>query len=375
MAAIASVLIAGGGIAGLVSARALALAGFQVTVLERRHEVTDEGGIGIGIQSNAMHALGDIGLAQRCVEDGVAVETVFIHAPDGTVVAEQPTARHYGTRWPGYTGIRRSAIHAILVDGARAAGITLLTDAELVGMEQDAARVHVALSDGRSLTADLLVGADGIHSTLREQLFPSQAAPQPLAEGVWRAFIRGVHRDDARIMYGGPVGTIGYTPLRDGLYIYVVDANERAPDHADPHLAHRLIALIGGVPGFPGDLMRQFSPATGEVSYRRLQAVALPDPWHVGRTILIGDAAHAGPPTLAQGAAMGIEDGIVLAECLRANDDVPSAFCAFMQRRYARVRTIMDASLTISEAQMAEGGRPRMIEAQRAAAAALALPY
>ena len=375
MGAVASVLIAGGGIAGLVSARALALAGLQATVLERRHEVTDEGGIGIGIQSNAMHALDSIGLAQRCLEDGVAVGTISIHAPDGTVIAEQPTARHYGTRWPGYVGIRRSALHAILVAGAREAGVTLLTDAQVASVEQDLAQVRVALADGRSLTADVLVGADGIHSALRAQLFPAHAAPLPIAEGVWRAFIAGVHREDVRIMYGGCVGTIGYTPLRDGIYIYVVDAHDRAPDHADPHLADRLLALIGGVPGFVGELMRQFSPATGEVSYRRLQAVALPDPWHAGRTILIGDAAHAGPPTLAQGAAMGIEDAIVLAECLSDNSDVASAFCGFMQRRYARVRTIMDASMTISEAQMAEGGRPRMIEAQRAASAALALPY
>ena len=176
-------------------------------------------------------------------------------------------------------------------------------------------------------------------------------------------------------MYGGGGGTIGYPPMHDGIYIYVVDTNDRAPDHGDPHLADRLGALIGGIPGFPGELMRHFSPDAAEVNYRRLQAVALPDPWYVGRTILIGDAAHAGPPTLAQGAAMGIEDGIVLAECLSANNDVKAALCLFMQRRYTRVRTIMDASMTISEAQMSEGGRPRMIEAQRAAAAALALPY
>lgn len=374
MRANASVLIAGGGIAGLVSARALALLGLEVTVLERRHEMSDAGGIGIGLQSNAMHALDRIGLAQRCLEAGVAVETVFIHAPNGAVVAEQPTARHYSARWPGYTGIRRSALHAILVAGARDAGVTLLTDAQVASVEQDVDQVRVALMDGRSMTVDLLVGADGINSTLRAQLFPSHAAPVPIAEGVWRAFIPGLHRDDARIMYGGGVGTIGYTPLRDGLYIYVVDTNDRAPDHADQQLAERLAALISDVAGFPVDVMRHFSPAQGEVSYRRLQAVALPDPWYVGRAILIGDAAHAGPPTLAQGAAMDIEDGIVLAQCLSTKNDVSSAFSSFMQRRYARVRTIVDASMTISEAQMALGGRARMIEAQRAAAAALALP-
>ena len=375
MGAITSALIAGGGIAGLVSARALAHAGLQVTVLERRHEMTDEGGIGLGLQSNAMHALGSIGLAQRCLDAGVAVETVVMHAPDGTVIARQPTARHCGTHWPGYTGIRRSVLHAILVAGAREAGVTLLTDAQVTGVEQGADRVQVTLADGRKLAADLLVGADGVHSALRAQLFPTHAAPQPIAEGVWRAFIPGVHREDVRIMYGGGVGTIGYTPLRDGLYVYVVDSNDRAPAHDDLDLAGRLAALIGDIPGFPSELMRQCSAAMGEVSYRRLQAVALPDPWYDGRAILLGDAAHAGPPTLAQGAAMGIEDGVVLAECLSANADVASAFSSFMQRRHARVRTIMDASMTISEAQMAPGGRPRMIEAQQAAAAALALPY
>ena len=173
----------------------------------------------------------------------------------------------------------------------------------------------------------------------------------------------------------GGVGTIGYTPLRDGLYVYVVDSNDRAPAYDDPDLAGRLAAIIGDVPGFPGELMRQSSAAMGEVSYRRLQAVALPDPWYAGRAILLGDAAHAGPPTLAQGAAMGIEDGVVLAECLAAIADVASAFSSFRQRRHARVRTTMEASMTISEAQMAPGGRPRMIAAQQAAAAALALPY
>jgi 2-polyprenyl-6-methoxyphenol hydroxylase-like FAD-dependent oxidoreductase len=375
MGAVGSVVVAGGGIAGLVCARALALAGLGVTVLERRPVIADAGGIGIGLQSNAMDALGRIGLAQACVAAGVPVETIAIHAPDGTVVARQPATRHGDTPWPGFTGIGRAALHAILVAGARDAGVALLTDADVVTVAQDDDGVCVTLADGRSLAADMLVGADGVHSRLRAQFFPAEARPRPIAEGVWRAFVPGLRRDDVCILYGGPVGTIGYTPMKDGLYLYVVDSNARAPAQDDPHLADRLIALIGAVPGFPGEVMRHLSPATAEVSYRPLQAVALPDPWHAGRTILIGDAAHAGPPTLAQGAAMGIEDGVVLAECLRAGADPAAAFDTFMRRRFARVRTIMEASMTMSEAQMAPDGRPRMIAAQRSAAAALALPY
>jgi 2-polyprenyl-6-methoxyphenol hydroxylase-like FAD-dependent oxidoreductase len=376
MSAVGSVLVVGGGIAGLVSSRALALAGLEVTVLERRSEITDEGGIGIGMQSNAMEALGRIGLAQHCVDSGVPVETVYVHAPDGAVIAAQPTVRHAGTKWPGYTGMSRSKLHAILVQGAAEAGVTLLTDAEVIAIEQEGAGVTAVLSDGRRYSADLLVGADGIYSRLRAQLFPDHAHPVAMGEGVWRSLIKAEPRNEVRMMYGGGgVGTIGYTPLPQDIYLYVVDRLSRAPPRDDPDLAQRLIDLIGGVPGFPGELVRNVSREPGNVTYRPLEKVVLPDPWYVDRVVLIGDAAHAGPPTLAQGAAMGIEDGVVLAECLAAEGDVATALAAFMRRRYQRVRTIADAGITISEAQMQSDGRARIVEAQRAAAAALALPY
>jgi 2-polyprenyl-6-methoxyphenol hydroxylase-like FAD-dependent oxidoreductase len=91
--------------------------------------------------------------------------------------------------------------------------------------------------------------------------------------------------------------------------------------------------------------------------------------------VLIGDAAHAGPPTLAQGAAMGIEDAVVLAECLASADDPEVALQLFMERRFARVRTIVDSSLTLSRAQMEPGGQSKMAEANQAAAAVLRQPF
>jgi naringenin degradation protein FdeE len=375
MSSAGSILVVGGGIAGLVAARALALKSLQVTVLERRSEITDEGGIGIGMQSNAMEALGRIGLAQRCVDSGVPVETIYVHAPDGTVIAAQPTVRHVGTQWPGYTGMSRSALHGILVAGAKEAGVALLTDADVVAIEEDGHAVTVRLSDGRTYSADLLVGADGIYSRLRAMLFPDHAQALALGEGVWRALIKAEPRTEVRMMYGGGVGTIGYTPLPENIYLYVVDAQSRAPRRDDPDLAQRLIELIGHFPGFPGELARDVSRTPGDVTYRPLEGVLLPDPWYAGRTLLIGDAAHAGPPTLAQGAAMGIEDGVVLAETLAEENDLPTALAAFMRRRYERVRTIAQASITISEAQMHSEGRARIAEAQGAAAAALALPF
>jgi 2-polyprenyl-6-methoxyphenol hydroxylase-like FAD-dependent oxidoreductase len=374
MAAVRSAVIVGGGIAGLVCARALALNGIAVMVLERRSRISDEGGIGIGIQSNAMEALSRIGLAQRCVDDGVPVEIIYQHAPDGALLAAQPTVRHAGTLWPGYIGMSRSALHAILVAGAAEAGVVLRTDAEVVAIAQDAGSAAVTLADGRRFAADLVVAADGLQSRLRGMLFPDHAKPAAMAEGVWRALIKGERRREVRMMYGGPVGTIGYTPLPDDTYLYVVDRVERAPPRDDPDLARRLIELIGGVPGFPSELMLGLSRDPGDVSYRPLESVSLSNPWYAGRALVIGDAAHAGPPTLAQGAAMGIEDGVVLAESLAAASDIGAALDAFMRRRYARVRTIVDASIVISNAQMMSDGRARMAEAQQAAATALAEP-
>ena len=375
MTAISSAVVVGGGIVGLVCARALALRGVSVVLLERKPAITDEGGIGIGLQSNAMNALGEIGLAQACLEAGVPVDTITVCAPDGSPVASRPTERYQESPWPGYTGISRAALHAILVEGATQAGAQLVPDAEVIDVTQDAAGASALLGDGQRYSADLLVGADGIHSRVRAIAAPDRAELVALDEGVWRALIKGIELRDVCMMFGGPVGTIGYCPLRGDTYLYVVDQNSKAPTAEEPALAERLLERIGNVPGFPARLLRHLSHRPGDVTYRPLAIVRLRAPWYSGRILLIGDAAHAGPPTLAQGAAMGIEDGVVLAQCVAQSEDVTASLEAFMQRRYERVRTIVEASVTISRAQMEPGGQLRMAQAQKAAAVALARAY
>lgn len=375
MSAISSAVIVGGGIVGLVCARALALKGVRVVLLERKSTITDEGGIGIGMQSNAMNALGEIGLAQACVDKGVAVETITIYLPDGSRASSRSTERYCNSPWPGYTGISRASLHEILVAGAIGAGVDLVCDAEDVEVTQEPGTTTAVVSDGRKFSADLLVGADGIHSRVRAITFPDQAATVPLAEGVWRGLIAGVQLRDVCMMYGGPVGTIGYCPLQDDTYLYVVDKVSNAPARDERAVAARLAERIAGVPGFPARLLRHLSYRPGDVTFRPLEVVRLREPWYSGRIVIIGDAAHAGPPTLAQGAAMGIEDGVVLADCIAQSDRLPVSLATFMRRRYPRVRTLMDASVTISRAQMQADGQHAMAEAHKNAAMTLAQPY
>ena len=375
MRAVSSALVVGGGIVGLVTARALALRGVRVSLLERKPTIADEGGIGIGMQSNALNALGEIGLAQACVDKGVPVDTISLFAPDGSCLMSRPTERYCNSPWPGFTGISRAALHSVLVDGARDSGVELIVDAEVVSVRQDGDGATAVLADERRYSADLLVGADGIHSLVRAAVFADQAEPIPLGEGVWRGLIEGVQLHDVSMMFGGPVGTIGYTPLQGDTYLYVVDRDSNAPALDEPDVAARLIERIGKVPGFPANLLPHLSYRPGDVTYRPLASVWLPAPWYVGRVVVIGDAAHAGPPTLAQGAAMGIEDGVVLARCLAEASSPSVGLEAFMKRRYERVKTIVDASITISHAQMEPGGRARVVEANEAAAITLAQPY
>jgi 2-polyprenyl-6-methoxyphenol hydroxylase-like FAD-dependent oxidoreductase len=368
-------IVVGGGIAGLVCARALALRGMKTTLLERKTVMTDEGGIGIGLRSNAMNALAELGLAEQCVSQGVAVEEIRISQFDGTTTASYPPRRYMDTRWPGFTGIGRAALHAILVQGANDAGVIVESGAEVKAVEQGDASVGVIDTRGRRWDSDILIIADGIHSKLRAQIFPNDAVAKPTGEGVWRGLVKGISLKHIELIYGGSVGTVGFTPMRDDVYLYAVDRASNAPPTDVQDLTGRFIQLLAGYSGAVSDLLRHLSRNPRDVSYRRLESVSLTPPWHKGRVLFIGDAAHAGPPTLALGAALGIEDGVVLAQCTAQTGTVGECFALFMDRRYERVRTIVEASIMISSAQMTPGGREQMRLAEAAAEAQLSRSF
>lgn len=368
------VVVVGGGIVGLVASIALAQKGIPVTLAERKSDIADDGGVGMGLQSNALGALATLGLADQCIANGVAVDEMDIFAPDGTPVARPPIPRNGGPDCPGMTCVSRAKFHAILHQAALDADVTILTNADVIGCAQSDEQAAVKLADGRSLSAQLVVGADGIYSVMRGLIFGDHATAVATGEAVWRARVsRASAFRRVGLIFGGPLGTVGFTPMPDNEgYLYIVDRAANGPSRDEPDLAARFSGLLADYGGFPKQLLPHL---TGVVSWRPLETVALPSPWHQHRVLLIGDAAHAGPPTLAQGAAMGIEDAVVLAHCLADHADLLAALEAFMVRRYDRVRTIVDASVTISKAQMEAGGGAAVARAQEAARAVLAQPW
>jgi 2-polyprenyl-6-methoxyphenol hydroxylase-like FAD-dependent oxidoreductase len=169
--------------------------------------------------------------------------------------------------------------------------------------------------------------------------------------GIWRVFTSrpaSVTRTD--LCYHGACYIAGYCPTADdSLYAYLVeDVQDRT--HLTP--AERLAVMRELASGYhgPWDDIRDRMTNPGTINYTRFESHLLPPPWNRGRVVLIGDAVHTCPPTLAQGAAIALEDAIVLADVLLAADVIDQrAFDAFTARRYGRAKTVVDASVQLGQ--------------------------
>lgn len=343
---IGSVLVSGAGIAGLTLACALRRQGIAVEVVERKPEIGDEGGIGLTLVGNALRALDSIGLAQALLAVGMPANHIDIATPDGRVVQQAPTSGPWGAGLPGHCSVARPLLHRVLADAARAAGATLRAGVAVA----DAEGIEARLTDGSVSRHALLVAAEGLNSATRQRLFPG-VGPVHSGQACWRARVRRpAELRTTRLHLGGRHGVVGICPITEAeAYLYLVEA---ADEHhrEDPAQLHHTLRrrLDGHYGGLVAALLPQLADAS-QVNYSPLPVMLVPAPWHRGRTLLIGDAAHANPPVLAQGAAMGIEDAVVLAAELGRASDLDSALGRFTARRVERVRTVVEASRQLAQ--------------------------
>jgi 2-polyprenyl-6-methoxyphenol hydroxylase-like FAD-dependent oxidoreductase len=346
MPAVTTVLVVGSGAAGAATATFLARAGVSVDLVDITTDVSALGS-GITLQGNALRVLRELGVWDEVSRHGYAFDTLGLRAPDpaGSLVAELTDVRTGGEELPATVGMYRPTLARILVQQAQAAGAELRLGTTCTALTPDADGVDVTFSDGGSGRYDLVVGADGIRSWTRRHL-GIVIDTRRTGMGIWRVFAQRpatVTRTD--LFYGGPSYIAGYCPTgEDSLYAYIVErAEDRSTLRPEEKLAvmRELAAAYHG----PWDDIRAGMTDPARVNYTWFETHILPAPWNRGRVVLIGDAAHACPPTLAQGAAQALEDAAVLAELLLDSERVDDVmWSAFTARRFDRARTVVEAS-------------------------------
>jgi 2-polyprenyl-6-methoxyphenol hydroxylase-like FAD-dependent oxidoreductase len=351
-------LIAGGGIAGPVTAMALQRAGIDAVVYEAHVPGDGEAGSYLTVATNGLDALRAIEADKPVLAAGFPTPTNVLLSGTGRRLG----AVSNGGRLPDGTvshTIKRARLYRALHDEAAARGIRTEYGRRLVGAEaMPGGGVVVSFDDGSQAGGDLLVGADGVHSATRRLLDPAAptgryvglvnfggytpagAGPGGIEPGTWHMIF------GRRAFFGYVVDPAGGTVWFANVPRPPVTPAERAT--APEQWQRHLVELFAGDRGPAADLV-----AAGALELAGDNTHDLPSvpTWQRGPMVIIGDAAHAPVPTSGQGASMAAEDGVVLGQCLRDLPSVPEALAAYEARRRARVERIVAQGARTSSAK------------------------
>ena len=363
MTAVQRVAIAGSGVAAMAAAIQLAKAGVAVDVFEAKPELSALGS-GITLQGNALRVFDALGVWEDVRAKGLAFEGLTLRAPgpDAPVIADLPEVKTGGPDYPATMGMYRPDLAEILLRHAEKAGASVRFGARVTGLEERGDGVEVFVNDAAGNDAaagvyDLLIGADGVNSTVRG-LLGIETKPEPTGMGIWRAFVsRPESVQHSELYYGGPVYIAGYTPTgEDTMYAFLVEAAQDRFGVSDEEAA-KIMLEESRAYGGPWESIRADLEAGARVNYTWFTQHLVPSPWNRGRAVIIGDAAHSCPPTIAQGAAQALEDALVLTELLVERDAVDGQLWEdFHARRVPRAQAVVEASVQLGQWQL-EGKR------------------
>lgn len=345
------ILVIGGGIAGTATALALHKAGFDVAVHEAHPDTAEDIGAFLTLASNGMRALAQLDATDAVTALGFPLRSMRVLDGQGGEMAHVPLGEADDASLR-YGCLRRGELNAALQAEVFRRGIELSHGARLVSVENGPSNVTVRFADGGVATGDLLIGADGLNSAVRQAIAPG-ADPVYAGQSVFYGYTHSAPAADTGhiTMVRGSSAAFGYAVSPDGeTYWFTRVAGQALSAEELGHPApsrwrQQLVELLG----------QDATPAAGIVAastdgIMATNATEIPPgtPWRSGRTLIIGDAAHAASPATGQGASMALEDAVILAKSLRDAPDPDSALFLYEACRRPRVEHNITASGEIS---------------------------
>jgi len=345
-------LIIGCGIAGPAVALFLKRAGFEPIIYEALPETADFTGVFLNIALNGMRILHELGVDSAVRKEGCEMRMMKFRSGNGKLLgqiggeSEEPQ---------GYT-IKRGLLHKILREESERQGIPIEFGKRLAEMRMAHSHVTAYFSDESSVTGDIVVGCDGIHSATREIILPDAAQPSYTGLISFGGFARGVsapYEPGVQHMVFGKKAFFGYL-VKDNGEIYWF-GNMDYP--GTPTRRHLQAIPPSKWKEIITELYKKDLPPVPEIIARTGEEIGIypiydmltQTEWYRGRAVVIGDAIHAVSPNAGQGASLALEDAMELAKCLRDIEDVELAFSKFQALRKERVERIVQYSRSIGK--------------------------
>jgi 2-polyprenyl-6-methoxyphenol hydroxylase-like FAD-dependent oxidoreductase len=327
-------IIIGGGIGGVTAAIALKQAGLDVTVYEQAEELREVGS-GLPLWTNALRTLHVIGLTDEIEKLGVQVTSVRVTTWNGSTLTDTKYDKHLKKLGTITIVVHRAELLTLLLKTLGEENVQL--GMTCVGFTQDANGVTAKFAKGQEVRGDVLIGADGIHSVIRTQLF-GFIKPKYVGYTCWRGLAHTA-RTGLETWAWGKGCQFGITPMsQERAYWFV---QKYAPEGEDDKPGGKKNAMLALFHDWH-DPIPAVIEATAESDILRNDIYELQHlhQWSHGRVTLLGDAAHAMTPNLGQGACLAIEDAVALANCLKDTANISEALKNYEKQRVTRANRI-----------------------------------
>lgn len=357
-------LIIGGGIAGPVTAMALQKAGIESVVYEAYPHGADDVGAFLAIFANGMDVLRTLEADQPVLDCSFAAERSEAYDSKGRFLGQGNMGGRHGA---GPRTLRRAQLYRVLRDEAIRRGLRIEYGKRLTTATNTPSGVEARFEDGSRSEGDLLIGADGTHSTVRGLIDAAAPEAQYTGSTMVCGYTRHSPAEPAtfRIIYGSRVMFV-YITDPDGQTWWFTNipgpqrGNSERAVTASEYWKHQAVDFVAGDNTCAAEFIRSTEDVVAVTTYH-LPTLPL---WHAGSMVVVGDAAHAAVPQAGHGASMAMEDSVVLAQCLRDLPTIEDAFTAYGRLRRSRVARAMTTSARMSKAATPAGRLQRVLRDQ-----------